>query len=138
MMARDLEPPQCQLPHQVPDVQRICRGIESAIKRRRPGGEPLREFGEVGAIREQPAPLQVSDDVHVRAKLSRVAERGARKVKGVSRSHKDEIDFTVALFGRHDLHFGSITPNLHPWGTRRCMWWCWARDLADSLSASIF
>src|SRR5664280_2229510 len=64
MVTGELEPAQHQLAHEVADVEAVASRIETAIERDRPGGEALAETDEVGAIRDQFAPLEVFEEVH--------------------------------------------------------------------------
>ena len=67
MMPVVLEAAQREQRHQMPDVQRIRRGIKAAVERDGRRRKAFRQLGHIGAIGEEAAPLQFIQNVHGRA-----------------------------------------------------------------------
>ena len=58
-----LEAPQREDLHEVADVQAGRGGVEPAVERDGPGGERVTQGVEVGGVGDQPAPLELVEDV---------------------------------------------------------------------------
>ena len=99
VVTSELEAAQHELAHEVPDMEAVAGGIEAAVERDRPGGEPLAQAGDVGAIGDQSAPCEVFEKVHD----NRAGYRGRRRrgqgesLGGGSVCHCDSAGRSLAI-----------------------------------------
>ncbi len=89
-VAGELEAPQQQQRHEVPDVQAVGGRVEADVERHRPALEPLAQRVEVGVVLHEPAREQVVDDggaAHARECCKPAAQATSRAPSSASRVH---------------------------------------------------
>src|SRR5437667_2521164 len=84
MMPEQLKPAEAEQRHEIARVQAVGSRIEAAVEGQR-RGDLLVQFLPVGAIRNQPAPIQFFQNVHEPQKLSRLTARFTRGKSGSAR-----------------------------------------------------
>jgi hypothetical protein len=80
VMAGELKAPQRELAHEMADVEAVAGGVKAAIERDRSAGQTPAEAVEVGAVRDQIAPLEVFEKVH--GDPGRLSRRAGVRTRG--------------------------------------------------------
>ena len=70
MVSHQLKSAQRKERHQIADVETVGRGIEAAIESHSATCQPLRQFLEIGAVGQEPAPLQFVNNAHQPAQFA--------------------------------------------------------------------